>query len=283
MRRGGCGHSERVAFVHAVIVEAVDAVAAAVVGRGAVGCDEEELPGSIGQHLKGAVVALRRIEVEVCQGRDAAVVGLRRAFHRSAQVCPHCVGRKFQDGQVAKRGVAHASRVYPGVNGYDPLVALGDEAMQIERVARQEDAASEQNGVLRQRLPVGQNQCLAEAAAVGHGIFQIYPNSQRSHRRHEEEREARGQFAAYTEQDIDTQHELEHANAAGCEAHREVAVCKRLPHCQRIRFELVAHALRVYDFHEPRKDKCAGEQQAAERCHPIYYYMCCFILQWSAL
>ena len=154
--------------------------------------------------------------------------------------------------------------------------------MQIERVARQEEATQEQHDVLCQCLPIGQYQCLTEAAAVGHGIFQINPNRQRSHRRHEEEREARGQFAAYAEQNVDAQHELEHANAAGCEAHRKVAVCKRLPHCQRIGFELVAHALRVYDFHEPREDERAGEQQAAERCHPIYYYMCGFILQWSA-
>ena len=62
-----------------------------------------------------------------------------------------------------------------------------------------EEATQEQHDVLCQCLPIGQYQCLTEAAAVGHGIFQINPNRQRSHRRHEEEREARGQFAAYAE------------------------------------------------------------------------------------
>ena len=56
---------ERISFVHAVIVEAVDAVAAAVVGGSAVGRNEEELPGSVGQHLKRAILALRRVEIEV--------------------------------------------------------------------------------------------------------------------------------------------------------------------------------------------------------------------------
>ena len=189
---------------------------------------------------------------------------------------PHAVGAEVVKRQVAQVRCHEEQHAHKRKAGDYPLYILVDKAEQQPVVDEHRDNHRQQHDIFPERLPVGEVDGVAEAAAVGNGIGKGEVERQRRHQHHEHQRGRQHCPSADGKEQTDANGELEDAEQHRGNHQHTVGDDGREPERLKVVSQLIDGAQRVNRLHEAREEKDSRQDEAqrvnqhAEH-HPTFF------------
>ena len=122
-------------------------------------------------------------------------------FHLRAQV----VAGEIHQREIVQGVECHADHVDQRIERKQPLCMLRNDAQRVLTGEEQQDRAGKQHDVFRQGLSVGEENRIAETAAVRHGTVEVNVDRHHGHDQHENKGADGREAFAHAEQQVDAE------------------------------------------------------------------------------